>query len=234
VKAPSGRKPLKAPSDKKPARNPSDRKLAKPPSDRKPAKSPTKKKPTLDLEFTKYPKKKQHWSPPKGKKPVTKRQSEPPAVTQHAKSLTLQRRASFEAKEGTTEIGKAADKLTTWSVSNCIAIAGYDNTSGAKAMAHINGVTIHGKEYGDQFKDFANVVYSWRGPIEIWVRWPDRNVIPSDRGDLREEQDEFENTIKRYLSYMKNDPTFRVFEVQARRHKGDMIMFPEGDVAVDT
>ncbi|KAF2994919.1 hypothetical protein E8E13_000672 [Curvularia kusanoi] len=184
-------------------------------------------KPSLKLEFTKYPSKKQKWTPPRPKKPVTK------PAKRHELTSALAKRTKIDAAEGTTQPGKSADELRTWHVINCIAIAAYDNATGAKAMAHINAVSATGVEYADQFGKFADPIFAWKGPVEIWVRWPHKTAIPADRADLAPKQKEFENSIREYLAYMKA-PQFKVFHQQAKRREGDMVMTAGGDVAVDT
>jgi hypothetical protein len=241
---------------KRPAKGPSKKRPAKPtkrPSKKKPPKKPSKKKPgkgcsrkesangscgksALKLEFTKYPKGKQHWTPPKAKKPAAERRLDLTAVIHETKALTLEKRAPVTVAEGATKSGKAADEMRTWHVINCIAIAGYDNASGAKAMAHINGINRQNEEYDKQFADFADIVYSWKGPIEISVRWPHTTAIPSDRKDLKKEQKELEADIKKWVTMMRDSTVleFKISDRHAKRREGDMIMTEHGDVAVDT
>ena len=185
-------------------------------------------KPSLKLEFTKYPSKKQKWTPPRPKKPATK------PAKRHEFTSALAKRANIDVAEGTTQPGKSADVLRTWHVINCIAIAAYDTATGAKAMAHINAVSATGKEYGEQFGKFADPIFaSWKGPVEIWVRWPHKTAIPADRADLAPKQKEFEDSIRAWVAYMKA-PQFKVFHQQAKKREGDMVMTADGDVAVDT
>jgi hypothetical protein len=100
-----------------------------------------------------------------------KSQSEPPAAIQKDKAHTLKKRTKVDVDEGKTRSGADADELRTWSVTNCISIAGYDTSSGEKAMAHINAVTTGGVEYAEQFGTFANIVYSSKRheEVEIWI-----------------------------------------------------------------
>ena len=184
-------------------------------------------KPSLKLEFTKYPSKKQKWTPPKQKKPA------PKPAKRHEFTSTLAKRAKIDVPEGTTKPGKSADELRTWHVINCIAIAAYDTATGAKAMAHINGESATGIEYGDQFGKFADPIFGWKGPVEIWVRWPHKTVIPADQADLAPKQKKFEDDIRAWVAYMEA-PQIKVFHQPAKRREGDMIMTAEGDVAVDT
>jgi hypothetical protein len=168
------KKPARGPAKKKPSKGPTKKKPAKACSKKQAAKG-TCKKPALKLEFTEYPKGKQHWTPPKVKRPAAERRLEPTTFIQKLRIRNLEKRAKINVDEGKTKSGQAADEMRTWHVVNCIAVAAYDNDTGAKAMAHINGVTIENGvriEYDEQWTRFANVVYKWRGPVDIWIRWP--------------------------------------------------------------
>ncbi|KAL1591727.1 hypothetical protein SLS60_011726 [Paraconiothyrium brasiliense] len=192
------------------------------------------------LEFTKYPKGKQSWTPPEVKKPAAGRRSvvgsgEPTVIKPEARALDLGKRTSHSVAEGKTVQAGAADSLKTWHVINCIAISAYDSATGKKAMAHINAVSATGKEYDDQFKEFADIVYAWKGPIEVWVRLPHSTAIPEDKKELKPKQKEFENDIKQWVGWMKNSPgpKIKVFERPATKREGDMVMHEEGDVSVE-
>lgn len=226
---PKPNKPLPGKKPGPPVKNPT-----KDPKGKKPE-TPAKKIP-LDLEFTVYPKTKQTWTPPKSKKKGTvRRQSQPATDSQEIEAFALERRANIIVPEGTSKKGTDADEMRTWHVINCIAVAGYDTKTGAKVMAHINGINPDTKvAYGKQFADFASIIYSWDGPVDVWIRWPHKDVIPSDRPDLRKEQDELENDFRGYISYLQRDPKFKVFSQNAKQHTGDMIMHSSGDVGVDT
>lgn len=185
-----------------------------------------------ELEFTKYPKGKQHWTPPKTSK-VARRSD---VSSAEAPTNALAKRASHDVPEGKTVEGGATDSLKTWHVINCIAISGFDTATQKKAMAHINAVSATGKEYDDQFKAFSDIVYSWAGPVEITVRWPHKTAIPEDKKELKPKQKQFEDDIKLWVSWMRKTPgppKFKVFDRPATKRQGDMVMLEEGDVSVE-
>lgn len=131
--------------------------------------------------------------------------------------------------------GEASDILDTFRVVNCVAIAGYDTMTHKKVMAHINARTPKGVEYDKQFEKFANIIESWKGPVEVTVRWPHRNVISEEESHLRPDQTRFEDDLKMWVSWLakSEDPKIKVFHRPAKQIKGEMRMFPQGDVAVD-
>ncbi|EJT73374.1 hypothetical protein GGTG_10215 [Gaeumannomyces tritici R3-111a-1] len=69
---------------------------------------------------------------------------------------SLAKRAVKAVAEGTTMTGTNADELRTWSLKNCVGLAAYDCDTGAKVMAHINGVNSRGQDYRAQTVAFIS------------------------------------------------------------------------------
>lgn len=99
-------------------------------------------------------------------------------------------------------------------------------------MAHVNAENHLGKKYLDQANAFAELISTWQGPVEVYVRWSHNSAWPSDPS-LRGYHREMDNWIRSWWTWLGGHRNYKLVMYPGKRHTGDMRLLNEGDPTYD-
>ena len=108
----------------------------------------------------------------------------------------------------------------------------YDVATGQKAMAHVNGRNRLRKHYDVQVGAFTELIATWQGPVEVYVRWPHDSAWPSDP-ELRRRHGYMDDYFRDWWTWLGRQRNYRLVVLPARMHTGDMRLPDEGDTMYD-
>ncbi|KAF2443278.1 hypothetical protein P171DRAFT_522885 [Karstenula rhodostoma CBS 690.94] len=200
-----------------------------------------------DLEFTNYVKKPHKFTPPVFHKKATSLKRGQSPVERRSDAVNLEhdnaeKRADnprpgtpahvIKVDAGELKPGSRENEMRTWSLKNCWGLMAYDEATGNKAMAHVNAETHLGKKYWEQANAFAELISTWQGPVEVYVRWPHNDAWPSDP-NMRREHRNMDTWMRAWWAWLGGQPKYKVVMFPGKTHTGDMRLLDEGDPAYD-